>query len=267
MNPRVKMRGYGGAAVLVLTATVAWLMVQQPILQDKADTSSQTANQALTKVTEVEEQVAANAKALAEANARLVALGKTPVPVPPTPKASAPVQVDEFTEAEAVAVRLIVADEISRTPAKVTQAEINQIARVAAALVPKPADGKTPTPTELKPVIEAVLAAFCAEDRCVGERGEVGPKGDTGDRGQDAPAVTDAQLLTAAQQALTAYCAGDTKPCQGKDGKDAPPPYSVVDQDCVGDGNDSVWKIYLSNGTDQKTFTTKGPCRIGPDPN
>lgn len=264
MNPRVKMRGYSGAAVVVLTATVAWLMVQVPTLQDNADTSNQTANQALTKVTEVEAQVAANAKALAEANARLVALGKTPVPVPPTPKTSAPVEVDEFTEAEAAAVRLIVADQISRSPAKVTQAEINQIARVAAALVPKPRDGKTPTAAELKPVVEAVLAAFCAEDRCVGKQGAEGPEGP---RGKDAPEVTDEQLLTAAQQALASYCAGDTKPCQGKDGKDAPPPYSVVDTDCVGDDDQSFWRIYLSNGTDQKTFDTKGPCRIGKDPN
>lgn len=264
MNPMSKARGYGGAAIVVLTATVAWLMVQVPTLQDHANTSSATANQALTKVTEVEGQVAANAKALAEANARLVALGKTPVPVPPTPKASEPVEVDEFTEAEAVAVRLIVADQIARTPAKVTQAEINQIARVAAALVPKPKDGKTPTAAELQPVVAATLAAFCSEDRCVGKQGNEGKEGP---KGEPAPAVTDEQLLAAAQQALVAYCAGDTKPCQGKDGKDAPPPYSVVDSDCIGDDAESFWRIYLSNGTDQKTFDTKGPCRIGDDPN
>jgi hypothetical protein len=267
MNPMSKARGYGGAAIVVLTATVAWLMVQVPTLQDNADTSNATANQALTKVTEVEGQVNANAKALAEANARLVALGKTPVPVPPTPPPSAPVQTDEFTEAEAVAVRLIVADQIAQTPAKVTQAEINQIARVAAALVPKPKDGKTPTAAELKPAITAALDAFCAQDRCVGKPGTEGKQGTEGPAGKDAPEVTDEQLLAAAQQALAVYCAAESKPCQGPAGQPAPPPYSVVDTDCVGDGNDSVWKVYLSNGADQKTFTTSGPCRIGPDPN
>lgn len=265
MNPRLKMRGYGGAAILVLSGTVAWLMVQQPILQDKADTSSETAAQALTKATDLEGQVAANGKALAEANARLIALGKKPVPVPPTPAPTPPVQVDEFTEAEAAAVRLIVADQISRTPAKVTQAEITQIARVAAALIAKPKDGKTPTAAELKPAVDAALAAFCLEDRCVGKTGVTGPKGDPGEPGQDAPAVTDEQLLAAAQQALAAYCGQDSKPCQGKDGKDAPPPYVPVDQDCIGDGANSFWRAYYSNGTDQKTFDSKGPCRIGPE--
>jgi hypothetical protein len=258
MNPRLKMRGYGGAAVLVLTATVAWLMIQVPTLKDHADTSSATANQALTKVTEVEGQVAANAKALAEANARLVALGKTPVPVPPTPAPTPPVQTDEFTEAEAVAVRLIVADQIARTPAKVTQAEINQIARVAAALVPKPKDGKTPTAAELKPAISAALDAFCAQDRCVGKPGTEGKQGTEGAPGKDAPEVTDEQLLAAAQQALTIYCAQDSKPCQGAPGTDGKPGTDgrgIADTDCLDDG---TWRITYTDGT---TDTARGPCR------
>ena len=263
MTPRTKMRGYGGAALAVLTLTVGWLMVQQPLLKDAADKSSTKADQALSQVTTLTGKVDANAQALAEANGRLIALGKTPVPVPketPTP----PPVVDEFTEAEATEVRLIVADQISRTPAKITQAEITQIARVAATLVPKPKDGKTPTAAELQPIVTATLAAYCAGDKCVGKTGEPGKQGPGG---QDAPAVTDAQLLAAAQTALVAYCAQDSKPCVGPAGKDAPPPYSVVDQDCVGNGNDSYWVTYLSNGTDQKTITGAGPCRIGPAPN
>jgi hypothetical protein len=259
------MRGYGGAAVLVLTATVAWLMIQVPTLQDHADTSTATANQALTKVTEVEGQVAANAKALAEANARLVALGKNPVPVPPTPASAAPVQVDEFTEAEAAAVRLIVADQIARTPAKVTQAEITQIARVAAALVPRPKDGKTPTAAELQPIVSAALAAFCLEDRCIGKPGTDGKEGPEGKPGQDAPEVTDAQLLAAAQQALAAYCAQESQPCKGApgtagkdgaDGKSGADGRGIADTDCQEDG---TWLITYTDGA---TDTARGPCRI-----
>jgi hypothetical protein len=259
MNPRLKMRGYGSAAIVILAGTVGYLMVQQPILQDKADTSTETATQALTKVTEVEGQVAANAKALAEANARLIALGKTPVPVPPTPAPTPPLHVDEFTEAEAAAVRLIVADQIARTPAKVTQAEITQIARVAAALVPKPKDGKTPTAAELKPIIDVALAAYCLEDRCVGKPGADGKPGTDGEPGKDAPEVTDEQLLTAAQQALTVYCAQDSKPCKGADGTDGvdgKDGRGIADTDCLDDG---TWRITYTDGT---TDTARGPCRI-----
>lgn len=263
MNPRLKMKGYGGAALIVLSATVAWLMIQVPTLQDNANASSTTANKALTKVSEVEAQVNANAKALAEANARLVALGKTPVAVPkPTPSAP-PVQVDEFTAEEAAAVRLIVADQISRQKVTITQAEISQIARVAAQMVPKPADGKTPTAAQLQPVITAAIAAYCTGDKCVGKTGQVGPKGEPG---KDAPKVTDEELLTAAEQALAAYCGQESSPCAGKvgpsgtDGQDAP---YLVDQDCIGDGDASYWRMQFNKGPDK---TAKGPCRIGPEP-
>jgi hypothetical protein len=265
MNPRVRMRGYGGAAIVVLTATVAWLMIQVPTLKDNADASSETATQALTKVSEVESQVAANSKALAEANARLIALGKTPVPVPPTPAPSPPVQVDEFTAEEAAAVRLIVADQIARTPAKLTQAEISQIARIAAALVPKPKDGTTPTAAELQPIVAATLAAYCVDDKCVGKDGADGKQGDRGEPGTDAPAVTDAQLLAAAQQALAAYCAQDSKPCagtvgptgpQGPQGAEGPAGRGIADTDCQEDG---TWLITYSDGTKD---TARGPCRI-----
>lgn len=233
MNPRVKMKGYGGAALIVLSATVAWLMIQVPTLQDNANASSTTANKALTKVSEVEAQVNANAKALAEANARLVALGKTPVAVPkPTPSAP-PVQPDEFTAEEAAAVRLIVADQLSSQKVTITQAEISQIARVAAQMVPKPADGKTPTAAQIQPVVTAAIAAYCTGDKCV-KVGATGPQGERGPKGDDAPKVTDEELLKAAQQALASYCAGDSKPCDGKNGTDGQDAPIVVDVDCEG---------------------------------
>ena len=265
MNPRVKMRGYGGAALVVLTGTVAWLMIQNPALQESADTSSTTANQALTKVAEVEGKVKANEKALAEANARLIALGKTPVAVPAAAASSPPVQVDEFTDAEAAAVRVIVADQISRQKVTITQAEISQIARIAAALVPKPKDGSTPTAAQLQPIVTATLAAYCVDDKCVGAKGDEGnpgPKGDPGERGEQGPKVTDEELLTAARTALVAYCGQESKPCAGsvgatgKDGPQGTPGRGITSTTCQEDGD---WLIVYSDGS---TDTTEGPCRV-----
>jgi hypothetical protein len=261
MNPRVKMRGYGSAAILVLTGTVAWLMIQVPTLQDHADASNVTANQALKKVGEVEDQVAANAKALADANAKLVALGKAPVPVPSPPPAQA--SPEGLTASELQAVRAVVVDELDSHNAKVSQDTITQITKAAGTLAAQNVNAG------LGAAVKSVVAAYCVDDKCVKK-----PKdGKDGTDGKDAPAVTDEQLLTAATQALVAYCGQESKPCQGKDGKDgtngadAPPPYSVVDQDCIGDDAQSFWRIYLSNGTEQRTVDAAGPCRIGPAPN
>ena len=253
------MKGYGGAALLVLSGTVAWLMVQVPTLQDNANASTVTANKALTKVSEVEAQVNANAKALAEANARLVALGKTPVAVPKPTPSTPPVQVDEFTAEEAAAVRLIVTDQLSRQKVTITQAEISQIARVAAALVPKPADGKTPTPAQIQPVVTAAIAAYCTDDKCVGRPGTVGPQGDRGPKGEDAPKVTDEELLKAAQQALAAYCSLDSQPCKGTDGKDGQQGErgrGIANVKCQDNGD---WLFLYTDGS---TDTVDGPCRV-----
>lgn len=268
MTPRMKMRGYSGTALVLLTATVAYLMVQQPIQVDETAKANTTASKALEAAAAVQKQVDANAAALADANRRLVALGKPPVPVLSTPP---PVYQDEFTASEAAAVRVIVADQIAKAKTPLSQAEISQIAKAAAALIPKPADGKSPTAAQMQTYAKLAVASYCLQDRCV-RQPQDGAKGDKGD---PAPKVTDEELLRAAQAALAAYCAQEEKPCTPKDGvdgkagengKDAPPPYSVVDVDCVGDGEQSVWRTYLSNGADQRTITSKGPCRVGPDP-
>jgi len=210
-------------------------------------------------------QLAQSAKEAAdEANRRLAAAGKPTVPVPteaPISPSASPQQQDEFTADEAAAVRVIVADLISRTPAKVTQAQITQIARVAATLVPKPKDGKTPTAAELQPIVTATLAAFCVDDKCVGKTGS---KGDKGEPGKDAPTVTDEQLLASAKQALAVYCAQETQPCKGPQGEPGasvtgppgPAGRGVTDMDCQDDG---TWLIYYTDGT---TSTARGPCRI-----
>lgn len=261
MTPRLKMRGYGTAAIVVLTATVGWMMVQLPVARDDAAAAKEAASQASASVGEVQKQVNANAQALADANRRLVALGKAPVPVPKVTPPS-PVYQDEFTAAEAQAVRAIVAGQLE---AKVlTQAEITQIAKVAAALVPKPADGKTPTPAQLQTYVKVAVATYCLEGRCQGKPGSEGPRGDPG---KDAPKVTDEELLKAAQTALAAYCALETHPCRGKDGtdgKDGPRGVqgrSLSGMDCMPDGR---WRLYFTDpATDtQTTEYVNGPCRV-----
>ena len=259
MNPKLKMRGSLSGAVALLAVAVSWSMVQSQASTVRAEASEKKADQALTSLATVNDQVHANSQALADANSRLIALGKAPVPVPPLP--SPEPQPQGLTAEQLQAVRQVVVSELGSHEAKVSQATINQIAVAAGKLA------QTNIQVGLPAVVKATVAAYCVGDKCEGPAGTQGPKGDPGEPGEDAPAVTDEQLLAAATQALVAYCGQDSKPCQGPAGKDAPPPYSVVDMDCVGDGPDSFWRTYLSNGTDQKTIDTQGPCRIGLAPN
>jgi hypothetical protein len=264
MNPRVKMRGALAGAVVALTFALGWSLAKVPSLEDQAAKSDAKADQALSSVATISEEVSANKQALADANRRLVALGKAPVPVPPAPSA-APVQPDEFTATEAAAVRAIVADQISRQKVNITQAEITQIAKAASALVPKPADGKTPTAAQLSTYVKVAVASYCLEGRCA-------PK--PGDKGDPAPKVTDEELLRAAQTALAAHCArqpGGT--CEGAagingtNGTDGADGRSVVDTDCLEDGR---WRItYDKPFPDGETVRySRGPCRVVvvPDP-
>lgn len=257
MNPRVKMRGYGGAALVVLTATVGWLMVQQPILQDKAEEASVKADRLEPQVKTLTDNQQKLITGLDEANRRLVALGKTPVPVPSV----TPSQPSGLTAAD---VRLIVTQELADQNITITQAEVSQIARTVQAL-------KASMPAQMSTTVKLAVAAYCLEDRCVGKPGTPGPKGDRGDKGEpgkDAPKVTDEELLRASQQALLSYCGQDTKPCQGTpgtpgkdgtdgtngvDGKDG---RGITDTDCLEDG---TWRISYSDGTTQ---IARGPCRV-----
>ena len=195
------------------------------------------------------EQARADNAALA---AQVRALGGKPVVGPPVPP------LDKFTAAQTAAIRVIVADQIASTPAKLTQSEISQIARTSAALVPKPRDGKTPTAAQLQPIVTATLAAYCAGDKCVGKAGKDGRDGADG---KDAPAVTDEQLLAAAQQTLTAYCAQESRPCDGTDGKDGvdgKDGRGITKTECQQDG---TWLFSYTDGTTQ---TVDGPCRVIP---
>lgn len=266
MNPRLKMRAALTGAVVALTFALTWSLAKVPTLEDQVSKNHQENTNLSRSVDDLRGQVGANAQALADANAKLIALGKAPVPVP-SPRPEPEPTPQGLTASQLEAVRAVVVDELDSHQAKVSQATINQIAHTAGTLATQNITAGLPAS------VKAAVAAYCVDDKCVGKPGDKGPKGDPGDRGEPAPAVTDEQLLAAAQQALAAYCGQEAKPCQGPAGKpgekgaDGAPAYSVVDQDCIGDGEQSFWRVYLSNGTDQKTVDTAGPCRIGLDPN
>ncbi|HEY9414287.1 MAG TPA: hypothetical protein VIQ30_05980, partial [Pseudonocardia sp.] len=155
-------------------------------------------------------------------------------------------------------VRAVVTDEIGRYKLTVTRAEINQIARTAAAMVPKPKDGVSPTDAEIRFRVAAAVAAFCLDDKCVKQ----GADGKPGATGKDAPKATDEELLKAAQQALATFCAADSKPCAGTDGVNGQDGQSgadgrgIADTDCLPDG---TWRISYTDGT---TSIVRGPCRV-----
>lgn len=227
----------------------------------------------------LEQQVAANGQlaqeakeGVEEANRRLRAAGKPTVPVPSVTPVSPPPSTAEVDSLTVDQVRAIVVTELASHKAVLSQAEISQVARVAAAMVPKPQDGKTPTKAELQPMVAAALAAYCVDDKCVGKPGKDGANGKDGrdgENGKDAPAVTDAQLLAAAQQVLQAYCAQETQPCKGPQGEPGasitgpagPQGRGMTGQDCMEDGR---WRQYWYDPA-TKTQTTvyiDGPCRF-----
>jgi hypothetical protein len=213
-------------------------------------------------------QIAQEAKeGVEEANRRLRAAGKPTVPVPTVSPISPPPSTAEVESLTVEQVRAVVVTELAQHKASLSQAEINQVARVAAALVPKPADGKTPTKAELQPMVAAALAAYCVDDKCVGKPGETGPRGGPGERGPQGPQVTDEQLLAAAQAALQTYCAAESQPCKGPQGEPGasvtgppggpgPAGRGIADTDCQEDG---TWLITYTDGTKD---TARGPCRV-----
>lgn len=253
MNSKMRLaQAQLGACVGVLTLTIGYCLVQLPRLEETAEQANAKAGRTQTQVEALSGTQQKLVSGLDEANRRLIALGKSPVPVPKV------VSPDEFTAEEAAAVRLIVADQIARAKTPITQAEISQIAKAAAALIPKPADGKSPTPAQMQTYAKVAVASYCLEDRCVRQ-----PK--DGKDGDPAPKVTDEELLRAAQTALAAYCAQEEKPCtpkdgvDGKDGSDGARGATgrgIADMDCQADGS---WLIYYTDGT---TDTARGPCRV-----
>jgi hypothetical protein len=236
------MYGALAGAVVALTFALSWSLVKVPKLEDEISRTGQQ-NQALDgKVKGLEGKVDANAKALEQANARLIALGKAPEPIPADPAPSVPPV--GLTASQLLAVRAVVTEVLESTDAKVSQASINQISRAAGKLA------QDNLQVGLPAAVRAAVDAFCANDRCV-KRGPRGLQGERGLKGDDAPAVTDEQLLTAATAALATYCGGETKPCQGPQG------LGIREITCR--DTDLMWVFTM---TDDTTQLVRGPCRV-----
>lgn len=252
------------ALILAITLGVAYKGDQRAEAQDEKLTSSDKQVETLTGQVQVNGLLAESAKEAAdEANRRLKAAGKPTVPVPTVtpvgPASPAPV-VHSLTIED---VRAVVAVELAQQKVTITQAEISQIARTAAALVPKPADGKTPSTAEIQRVVEVGIATYCLEGRCTPKPGVDGKPGKDGANGRDAPEVTDEELLNAAQTALAALCAQENQPCKGKDGTDGKqgePGRGITSTACLESGR---WLVRYSDGS---TETVDGPCRVDASP-
>jgi hypothetical protein len=179
-------------------------------------------------------------------------------------------------------VRAIVTDELTKHKVTLTPAEVSQIARVAAGMVPKPKDGVTPSAAQVRGIVSATFQAFCAQPSKPCE-GKEGPKG------KDAPPITEAQLSAV----VGAFCGEDAENCRGLRGEVGPAgrgiksitksgetvtvtytdgttdTFTVPDgkdgrgiasgPTCTGSGKDSYWLTVYTDGTEQKQ---DGPCRI-----
>lgn len=247
------------ALILAITLGVAFKTDERAEKTDQQLASSGKQVETLTGQVQVNGLLAQSAKEAAdEANRRLKAAGKPTVPVPtvtPVGPASPSPVVHSLTIED---VRAVVAVELAQQKVTITQAEISQIARTAAALIPKPADGKTPSAGEIQRVVEVGIATYCLEGRCTPKPGVDGKPGKDGADGRDAPKVTDEELLKAAQTALTALCAQENQPCKGKDGidgKQGEPGRGITRTTCQADGR---WLFLYTDGS---TDTIDGPCR------
>lgn len=253
------------ALILAMTLGFAYRSDRRADSSDQKLSASGQEVETLKGQVQANGQIAVSAKDAAdEANRRLAAAGRPTVPVPSvSPISPEPPSPSSVTLAD---VRAVVVTELAQYKATLSQTEVTQIARVAASLVPKPADGKTPTPAQLQPIVTATIAAYCVGDKCVGKPGDKGDKGDVGAKGDPAPKVTDAELQAAATAALISYCSQETKPCDGKTGPKGdkggigPQGRSLAGMDCMDDGRWRLNFIDPADGT-QSTEYVSGPCR------
>jgi hypothetical protein len=256
-------------AIALSSVAIAVILGSRGETEQRADNNASAAARADARAVAASEQASAAAGAAKEANRRLAALGKPTVPIPTVTISQPPISVpDGLTAQQTLAVRGIIASELVRSHPDLTTAQVQQISRVAASLVPKPANGRTPTIAELTPLAQAAQRAYCADGRCTPKPGVDGKPGAQGSPGPQGASPTDEQLRPLIQAELKSYCESlASGSCQGKDGSDGqrgPAGRSVTDTDCVGEGEDSYWQVSY----DQPPYTEKrmGPCRIGPAP-
>lgn len=248
-RPVVRARWLYGIVFAVLVASFVWTQITVQSLGDDLEKSR------------------ADSAALAK---QVKQLGGTPTVAPSPIKG---VSNDD--------VRAIVTDELSKSKIDLTQTQVSQIARVAAAMVPKPKDGITPSSTQVQGVVSATITAFCAQasQPCRGKEGL---------KGKDAPPITEAQLSAV----VGAFCGADAVNCRGPrgeagsdgrgiksvtksgetvtvtytdgttdtftvpDGKDGAAGRGIAKIECQDDG---TWLFTYTDGT---TATVDGPCRV-----
>lgn len=229
-----------------------------------------------TVAADAKQQAGAAAAAAEEANRRLRAAGKPTVPIP-TVVVSVPVQQLGLSNDQIASVRSIISSELDSY--RLPPAAVSQIATAAAALVPKPKDGHTPTAAELKPLAVAAQAAYCADGKCLpkpgptgpsgrpGATGSPGPGGAPGKAGQDAPAVTDDQLYPIVATGIEAYCGQDSKPCDGRQGEkgdrgeEGQEGRGIVSMTCPNDDNVLTADPWVIRWTSDPVQTEGGVCR------
>lgn len=261
-------------AIALMVAAFAW--GTRGDLTERADRNESTANQALKSAAEASSQANSAVAAAEEANRRLRAAGKPTVPVPiVTPVPLPPPVVAGLTASQIETVRAIISSELASY--KLPSAAVSQIAVAAAAMVPKPKDGHTPTAAELKPLAtaaaQAALLSYCADGKCnpkpgpVGPSGPAGPSGAPGKPGEDAPAVTDAQLRPIVAEAFTAYCNQESRPCdgqkgeQGEPGKEGEMGRGIVSMLCPNDNDVLTADPWVIRWTKDPVQTEGGVCR------
>lgn len=248
---------------------------------DRADANAQAAAQANALASTAVDNTKKLQSGLDEANRQLRAVGKPAVPVPTlapvTVPPTVPVQVEGLSSSQTVAVRSIIAAELSTY--RLPPAAVAQIATAAAAMVPKPKDGHTPTVAELRPLAAAAQAAYCADGKCTpkpgkdgtpgapgtpGRDGTPGTDGRDGVDGKDAPPVTNEQLRPIVVEGIAAYCAQEGAPCDGKTGPkgdEGETGRGISSMTCPNDDNVLTADPWIIRWTKEPMQTEGGVCR------
>jgi hypothetical protein len=269
---------FAAAAVAIALMVAAFAWSTRGDLTSRADRNQQTAERADQKAMDASAQASAAVEAAKEANRRLKAAGKPTVPVPTVPTV-APVTIfppvtTGLTSDQIESVRSLISSQLASY--RLPPAAVSQIATAAAALVPKPKDGHTPTAAELKPLAVAAQAAYCADGKCIpkpgangtvgpsGPPGPAGPTGSPGQDGKDAPPLTSEQIKPIVTEAFTAYCAQPGEPCRGErgaQGDEGETGRGIASMTCPNDENILTADPWIIRWTKDPMQTEGGVCR------
>lgn len=175
---------------------------------------------------------------------------KTPIAPPNPVKPELPTQpVKQVTEDE---VRVIANAEISRRGLVVSPSQLSSVAKQAASLVPKPKDGISPTPEQVKNVVVATVAAVCANDAC---------KGDTGKTGEQGPGPTDEQVAAIVKTFCNSDGRVDCVGAKGNTGDTGPKGSEISNITTAKNGDDLlVTFLFVNSDGNNKDFAVTIPA-------